>query len=391
VSKRLWPSLPTGIGSPPRYLSGGAPWKSLDFASAQYHAKRGDFENWLREEVALAKKAHLKLVLSLNVLHGGDTRRRDQPMSAEQLERYGTLCVQEPTAMALLMWKWDAAYFAQPKIRQALQTIANAASERLPQLQPSSTPASPAAKIENFQLTGERWTCTADGKPLIGLLLKPEGRGPFPAIVLSHARGVRVENAVRSKGRDFVKWGFVGIATDYTHKGGTTDPGFTFGARPENIRRALACLEIVRQQEDVDPRRIAAYGHSMGAFVTIALAAAAPDKIAAAAITAGGVHPQAVRPSPTPDVAEKVRAPFLILHGAADKVVSPKDSELFKQVLDKNKVPNERHLFEGVSHNLPGERADEVNHLIREWFTKHGVLAKAPPANLPREMPANQK
>ena len=164
------------------------------------------------------------------------------------------------------------------------------------------------------------------------------------------------------------------------------------GARPENIRRALACLEILRQQTDVDPRRIAAYGHSMGAFVTIALTAVASDKIAAAAITAGGVMTAQYRAAsaPTTNVAEEVRVPFLILQGALDNTVPPESSELFKQVLDKSKVPNERHLFEGVSHNLPGERADEVNHLIREWFTKHGVLAEAPSANVPREMPANQ-
>jgi len=28
-------------------------------------------------------------------------------------------------------------------------------------------------KVEGFQLEGERWTCTADGKPLGGILFKP--------------------------------------------------------------------------------------------------------------------------------------------------------------------------------------------------------------------------
>jgi hypothetical protein len=44
-------------------------------------------------------------------------------------------------------------------------------------------------KIESFQLDGERWTCTADGKPLSGVMLKPDGKGLFPAIVLSHGLG----------------------------------------------------------------------------------------------------------------------------------------------------------------------------------------------------------
>ena len=205
-------------------------------------------------------------------------------------------------------------------------------------------PEQQAVVIRDFQLNGEQWTCTVEGKPLRGVLLKPEGNGPFPAIIMSHGLGGNAQGIALSKGREFVKWGFVCIATDYTHagpvglRGGSDTPqpppgkgigpgdarrnlaGVDFsqaGARPENIRRALACLEILRQQPYVDSQRIAAYGHSMGAFVTIALAAAAPDKLAAAAITSGGIlttqgHTAA---APTTDVASKVRTPFLILQG----------------------------------------------------------------------------
>ena len=44
-----------------------------------------------------------------------------------------------------------------------------------------------APAVEGFRLDGEQWTCTADGKALSGLLLKPEGAGPFPAIILATA------------------------------------------------------------------------------------------------------------------------------------------------------------------------------------------------------------
>ncbi len=241
-------------------------------------------------------------------------------------------------------------------------------------------------KIEKFQLTGEHWTCTADGKPLNGVILKPQGPGPFPALILSHGLGGNAEGIVRSMGQECVKWGFVCIATDYTHAGKTgagrgsvSKTDFTqAGARPENIRRALACLELLRQQKDVDPHRVAAYGFSMGAFVTIALTAAT-DKIAAATIASGGVVTEHYQrgSAPSVDVAARVRAPFLILQGAKDTTVPPESSERFKQVLDKNNVPNERHVFDGVGHNVPKERVDEVNRLMRQWFTKHGALAES--------------
>jgi dienelactone hydrolase len=254
---------------------------------------------------------------------------------------------------------------------------------------PVATPVSPSPKIVNFQLTGDRWTCIAEGQPLSGHLLKPTGRGPFPAIVLSHGLGGNAQQMMSAKGREMVQWGLICIATDYTHagKGGGGPPGARgrfagvdfsqAGARPENIRRALACVEILRQQQDVDPRRIAAYGHSMGAFVTIALAAAASDRIAAAAITAGGVITPQYRTAsaPTADVAAQIRVPFLILQGATDTTVLPESSEMLKQVLDKNGVPNERRVFEGVGHNLPNQdNAVEVYRLMRDWFAKHGVL-----------------
>jgi dienelactone hydrolase len=115
----------------------------------------------------------------------------------------------------------------------------------------------------------------------------------------------------------------------------------------------------------------------MGAFLTIALAAAAPDRIRAAAITAGGLSGRPGFPAPTAEAAAKVRAPFLILHGTADTTVRPEASAELKKVLDEHSVPNERHLFEGVNHDVNRARADECFKLMRAWFEKHGLLKAA--------------
>ena len=259
-----------------------------------------------------------------------------------------------------------------------------AAGEYLPQavLFPANLATHPG-RIERFHLDGEHWTCIADGKPIGGLLLKPGGTGPFPAVILSHGLGGNAEGIMAAMGRQCVQWGFIAIATSYTHAGkpgrGRSDPtrmDFTqTGARPENIRRALVCLEILRQQKDVDTRRIAAYGHSMGAFVTIALGANT-DQLAAAAITSGGIATEHYQrgSAPSAETAAQVRTPFLILQGANDTTVPPEASERLRQILDQNKVPNERHVFDGVGHNVPAERATEVRRLMREWFTRHGLL-----------------
>jgi len=49
-SKRLFPTPPTGVGSPPSLLEGGAPWASLDFAFAQYPARRGVWNSGCRRK-----------------------------------------------------------------------------------------------------------------------------------------------------------------------------------------------------------------------------------------------------------------------------------------------------------------------------------------------------
>lgn len=228
--------------------------------------------------------------------------------------------------------------------------------------------------VTEFVLDGSHWTCQADGKPLAGILLKPEGKGPHPAVIISHGLGGNAEGYALPKAREMVKWGLVCIGPDYTHAGRGGGDRSTFGASTENLRRARACVEILRSLGYVDMKRVAACGNSMGAFLTIGLAAASPDAILCAAITAGGVAPVPGSPAPPVEMARKIRAPFLILHGSADSTVPPERSLLLKQTLDAAKTPNRREVFEGVNHDLHQVRSDECFKLTREWFKQHGVL-----------------
>lgn len=126
-SKRLWPTMPAEIGSPPSFLLGGAPWHSLDLAFAQFSARKGDLRPWLRAEVEAARTQRLGLFLSLNVLSGGTTRG---PMTPTQLETWGMTMAAEPEACGLFMWRWDSAYFHDPAIAGAVSAIATVVARR---------------------------------------------------------------------------------------------------------------------------------------------------------------------------------------------------------------------------------------------------------------------
>jgi dienelactone hydrolase len=244
-----------------------------------------------------------------------------------------------------------------------------------------------------FQLNGERWTYRDGEFVMSGILLKPEGKGPFPAVLISHGLGGSAESFGLTKAREMVKWGFVCIAPSYTHSAGARGnrPGAPtkagpptkggrggqhpadYGASTENLRRARTCLDLLSRLPEVDAKRLFAYGHSMGGFVTIGLAATAPDRLQAAAITGSGIAPQEGFPAPSTAKAEQVRTPFLILHGSADPVVRPQQSADFKAILDENHVPNERTVYDGEGHPIDQTQRERVFAAVRAWFEKHGA------------------
>jgi dienelactone hydrolase len=290
-------------------------------------------------------------------------------------------------------WEEDLRYGAQVVGKKDGAPPAAVAKQTAP---PSPGPRlDSVAAPQGFHLDGENWTYRDTSLSLQGILLKPDGAGPFPAVVINHGMGGSARTFSLQKARAFVKWRFVCIATDYTHAGPIKRPARQpgsppaapaprpregLGASPENLRRARKCIEILKSLPYVDSKRIYAYGNSMGAFLTIALAAEMPDTITAAAITAGGVRtmPEGSFASPHASAAERVRCPFLIIHGSADRTVRPETSLTFKQILDENGVENKRVIFEGVGHNAHADRAAEVYPLIRAWFEQHPMIEEKP-------------
>lgn len=238
---------------------------------------------------------------------------------------------------------------------------------------------------KGYKLDGHDWTITDGTATLRGILLVPEGKGPFPAIVISHGLGGSAKGFSLPKAREWVRAGYVCIACDYTHSaentkgakaGGPADRK-SFGASEENLRRAVLCLDVLASMPQVDAKRVSAYGNSMGAFLTVALAGQETGRLSSVAITAGGVAGQPGLPAPTPDKAAKINCPVLILHGDADTTVPPERSESLKRALDGAKVVNERKVFPGVGHDLHIKRSEEVGKLVLEWFTKHAPTGNA--------------
>ena len=249
---------------------------------------------------------------------------------------------------------------------------------------PANAPGDPALLItgDPESAAGATWTLvgTLDGTTvdLEGFLLKPRGRGPFPAVVLSHGAGGNAQSYGLKLGSVMRAWGLVCIAVNYTHSRGVPRgaPGTVLqqGASPANAFRAHAAVTVLARLRYVDTRRVAAHGHSMGAFITTAFAAAYPDDVRVASHTSGGVLLDAIHregmPFPSVAQARRIKAPYQWHHGLLDYVVPFLLDRLFDSVLT---APHEGHLYRGLRHEQVA--ADpEVLSRVRAWYAGHGMF-----------------
>ena len=237
-----------------------------------------------------------------------------------------------------------------------------------------------------FNWSGTNFTYTDSNRTFTGIMLKPDGTGPFPAVIINHGAGGSVTNYSLQKAREMSPWGLVCIAPNLSHvAGGETNP-VNMGFCGENLARISACRNVLSSLGFVDSNRVALFGHSMGAFATIGSASVLGASLRAGAITSGGVIPDVAgtnNAAPTVSEAKVGQIPFLMVHCDADPVVPPIRSELFQLVLNSNSVPNQRIVISSNAipnssnwHNIQNDA--NANALVltntRAWFQNFGVL-----------------
>jgi len=105
-------------------------------------------------------------------------------------------------------------------------------------------------------------------------LAKPDGAGPFPAVIVLHGCAGMHDTTKQKLVDELVAWGYVVLLVDsYATRGidhACTSTAFTtfLSRRPD----AYGALVFAARQTFVDPHRIAAVGFSAGARVTLSVA-----------------------------------------------------------------------------------------------------------------------
>ena len=230
---------------------------------------------------------------------------------------------------------------------------------------------------------GATWTYrgTVDGTTydLSGVLLKPVGSGPFPAVLLSHGSEGSAPFFASLIAPTMVQWGLVCIATNYTHAAGVPigAPGDASapGASAGNVLRARMTFELLRRLGYVDMSRVALHGHSMGAYVDAALAGAYPTDFRVASQTGGGVRPREIFAGPAPSIAqtETIRVPFQLHHGELDTTVPLSYDQRFDSLLTATSVEHALYTYPNEDH-LQVRLDPAMLDRVHSWYAAHGMF-----------------
>jgi dienelactone hydrolase len=192
------------------------------------------------------------------------------------------------------------------------------------------------------------------------LLCRPEGKGPFPAVVHNHGAGVDITGYPRALLRGY---DLPGICRELSKAGFLTFiPIRKGGPGPRNIpphkAQVLAAIDHVKAMPNVDPSRIAVIGNSRGGLLTLMVGVERADLkalVTMAPAETGGNLANAL------SQVSSLNAPVLLLVEKSDESVFQNNFDTIDRVLRENKkgVKSIRYdqggghdLFHGVRYYL---------------------------------------
>jgi predicted peptidase len=192
-----------------------------------------------------------------------------------------------------------------------------------------------------------------------------------PLVIALHGAGVPPAAVLRSLMNPAEKGGYIMAAPmGYNLRGfyGAAGPGNTRG-EPENLgelseKDVMNVLGIVRQDFNVDEKRIYIAGQSMGGGGAIYLGVKYKQTWAAIAASAAAIPAQH-----QPDILEQIKEmPVILLHGTNDQAVPIDRVRPWVAKMKALKMPYEFHEIRQANHSDTIDRGAE---LIFNFFNKH--------------------
>jgi len=179
-----------------------------------------------------------------------------------------------------------------------------------------------------------------------GLVVTPDGKGPFPALVVIQ-EWWGLNDWVKDQARALAREGYVALAPDlYRGKLATKQEDahqLMMGTPPDRAARDVAAsFATLAARADVKKDRIGVIGWCMGGGYALRFATTQP---ALAAVVAYYGTP----PSDAPAIGA-IKAPVLGNYGAEDKGPSPDLVRAFAAALQKAGKPVDIKIYDGAGH-----------------------------------------
>lgn len=122
-------------------------------------------------------------------------------------------------------------------------------------------------QLRNAQASGKVLEAVP-GTPLQGYLTRPQGNGPFSAIVLLHGCAGVLSNDRQTWPDRLISWGYVVLVVDSFSTRGIHET-CDRGVLADRVYDAYGAEEFLSKDRFVDPRRIALLGFSAGGITTL--------------------------------------------------------------------------------------------------------------------------
>jgi len=228
------------------------------------------------------------------------------------------------------------------------------------------------------------------GDRILGYLAKPEGAGPFPAVIGLHGCAGMPGTTQRKLVDELVGWGYVILLVDSFATRGI-EPACAGGFLDvAGTRRsdAYGALDFLARQNFVDPQRVAAVGFSQGGWVTLLVAEANSFELFVRSSNLRFRAVVAFYPL-CKAVVGRLVIPTLILIGALDQWTPAADCSEKLDTWRTAGVPIEQVVYPSAHHSFyypelqPGrtmfghwleyndEAATDATRRLREFLKRH--------------------
>ena len=219
-----------------------------------------------------------------------------------------------------------------------------------------------ATAISAFAADSKSVSYKSGDETVQGSLYTPQGKGPFPAIIVIH-EWWGLNDWVKEQASKLADEGYVTLAVDlYRGKvAKTPDEAHEImrGVPEDRAKRDLhAAFEFLASQPNVKKDRIGSIGWCMGGGYSLDVALQEPT-LAATVINYGHLATDM-------DALKKINAPILGLFGAQDRGIPPADVRKFGDTLDQMGKKIDIKIYDDAGHafenpnNKDGYRAADA-------------------------------